>query len=74
MLDLRIKPNGNTIYAPKKSGSTSGVVAQRVSKTEEVSNFLKDLHSQVIEQMLQGEMDAHLGYKKDNEAGNNTGN
>ncbi|HBG53980.1 MAG TPA: IS256 family transposase, partial [Rikenellaceae bacterium] len=31
-------------------------------KTEEdVSKFLKDLHSQVLEQMLQGEMDAHLG-------------
>lgn len=28
-------------------------------KTEEdVSQFLKDLHSQVLEQMLQGEMDA----------------
>jgi len=34
-------------------------------KTEEdVSQFLKDLHSQVLEQMLQGEMDAHLGYDK----------
>ena len=34
-------------------------------KTEEdVSKFLKDLHSQVLEQMLQGEMDAHLGYTK----------
>lgn len=31
-------------------------------KTEEdVSRFLKDLHSQVLEQMLKGEMDSHLG-------------
>ena len=44
-------------------------------KTEEdVSKFLKDFHSQVLEQMLQGEMDAHLGYEKNDVAGNNTGN
>ncbi len=44
-------------------------------KTEEdVSKFLKHLHSQVLEQMLQGEMDAHLGYEKNDVAGNNTGN
>jgi transposase-like protein len=44
-------------------------------KTEEdVSKFFKDLHSQVLEQMLQGEMDAHLGYEKNDVAGNNTGN
>lgn len=31
-------------------------------KTEQyVSKFLKQLHAQVLEQMLQGEMDAHLG-------------
>lgn len=44
-------------------------------KTEaDVSNFLKDLHSQVLEQMLAGEMDAHLGYDKHSPAGHNTGN
>ena len=44
-------------------------------KTEQdVSRFLKDLHSQVLEQMLQGEMDAHLGYEKHSPEGNNTGN
>lgn len=35
----------------------------RQFKTEEdVSNFLTDLHARVLEQMLEGEMDAHLGY------------
>jgi putative transposase len=44
-------------------------------KTEQdVSRFLKDLHSQVLEQMLQGEMDAHLGYEKHSIEGNNSGN
>ena len=44
-------------------------------KTEEdVSNFLKELHSQVLEQMLEGEMDYHLGYEKNSPKGNNSGN
>lgn len=44
-------------------------------KTEaDVSKFLKDLHSQVLEQMLQGEMDSHLGYEKSSADGHNTGN
>ena len=35
-------------------------------KTEaDVSNFLKQLHAQVLEKMLEGKMDAHLGYERD---------
>ena len=41
---------------------------------EDVSQFLKDLHAQVLEQMLQGEMDAHWGYEKHSSEGNNSGN
>ena len=36
--------------------------------------FLNQLHAQVLEKMLEGEMDAHLGYEKNSVAGNNTGN
>jgi len=44
-------------------------------KTEEdVSNFLKTHHTQVMEQMLQGEMDAHLGYQKYSEKGSGSVN
>ena len=44
-------------------------------KTEaDVSKFLKQLHSQVLEKMLEGEMDVHLGYGKNSVAGNNSGN
>ena len=44
-------------------------------KTEsDVSSFLKELHSQVLENMLQGEMEVHLGYEKHNVTGNNSGN
>lgn len=41
---------------------------------EDVSQFLKDLHAQVLEQMLSGELDAHLGYEKHSPDGINTGN
>lgn len=44
-------------------------------KTEaNVSKFLKPLHDQVLEKMLDGKMDAHLGYEKNSVAVNNTGN
>ena len=44
-------------------------------KTEaDVSKFLKQLHAQVLEKMLEGEMDAHWGYEKNSVAGNNSGN
>lgn len=44
-------------------------------KTEEdVSKFLTDLHARVLEQMLEGELDAHLGYEKHSVEGNNSGN
>ena len=49
-------------------------VLKQFKTEEDVSKFLKDLHSQVLEQMLQGEMDAHLGYEKHDVAGSNTGN
>ncbi len=44
-------------------------------KTEEdVSNFMKQLHAQVLEQMLEGEMDSHLGYERNSSEGINSGN
>ena len=44
-------------------------------KTEaDVIRFLKQLHAQVLEKMLEGELDAHLGYEKNSISGNNSGN
>ena len=44
-------------------------------KTEaDVSRFLKQLHAQVLKKMLEGELDAHLGYEKNSISGNNSGN
>lgn len=41
---------------------------------DDVSSFMKDLHSHLYEQLLQGEMSAHLGYSKNSVEGNNSGN
>lgn len=41
---------------------------------EDVSQFMKDLHTKVYEHLLENEMDAHLGYEKHSKAGNGTGN
>lgn len=42
-------------------------------KTEaDVSKFLKQLHAQVLEKMLEGEMDVHLGYEKNCKIQDNT--
>jgi transposase-like protein len=41
---------------------------------EEVSQFMKDFHTKVYEQLLESEMDIHLGYEKSSKLGNNSGN
>ena len=44
-------------------------------KTEaDVSKFLKQLHTQVLKKMLEGEIDARLVYEKNSVVGNNSGN
>ena len=54
-------------YERKKSSNTRRDVKQGVLsqfKTEaDVSKFLKQLHAQVLEKMLDGEMDTHLAMK-----------
>lgn len=41
---------------------------------EDVDSFLRGLHTKVNEQMLEAEMDNHLGYEKHSKDGLNTGN
>ena len=40
----------------------------------DVQVLLKGLFKETIERMLQAEMDEHLGYEKNDPAGNNSGN
>ena len=46
----------------------------RFKNADDVDGFLRDLHSRLYEQMLEGELDAHLGYEKHSTSGNNSGN
>lgn len=46
----------------------------RFKSEQDVSRFLKELHSQVLEKMLEGGLDSHLGYEKHSSSGNNSGN
>lgn len=41
---------------------------------EDVDRFMNELHAHLYEQLLEGEMDAYLGYEKNDKAGDNSGN
>jgi putative transposase len=41
---------------------------------EDFNGFFNELYKHGVEQMLQGELDAHLGYEKHSKEGNNSGN
>lgn len=41
---------------------------------DDVDKFMNDLHARLYEQLLDGEMDAHMGYEKNDNAGDNSGN
>ncbi len=42
--------------------------------SKELNNFMEQLYAQAMEQMLEGEMDSHLGYTKHSPEGANSGN
>ena len=41
---------------------------------EDVTAFMKELHTRVYEQMLEAELDNHLGYEKHSNQGDHRGN
>jgi putative transposase len=49
-------------------------ISQECSTPAEVTSLLKTLFAGTLEQMLQAEMDEHLGYELHSPAGDNTGN
>ena len=51
-----------------------GLMSQECENMEDVQALLKGLFKGTIEQMLEAEMDEHLGYEKHNIIGNNSGN
>ena len=50
------------------------LLSQECGSIQDVHNLLKELFKGTLEQMLEAEMDEHLGYEKDDNAGDNTGN
>ncbi|KAA6335366.1 hypothetical protein EZS27_016388, partial [termite gut metagenome] len=57
---------------PKNFYVKSSLVNLRLPTADEVDTFLPQLHSRLYEQMLEGELDAHLGYEKHAFSGNNS--
>ena len=51
-----------------------GLLMQDCQSTGDIQAKLKRLFAGAIEQMLEAEMDEHLGYEKNSIEGNNTGN
>ncbi len=50
------------------------LLSDKCTTIADVQALLKDLFKETIERMLQAEMDEHLGYEKNDPAGNNSGN
>ena len=51
-----------------------GALARSCRNTSELQEMLKSLFAGAIEEMLEAEMDEHLGYEKNSVQGKNSGN
>jgi putative transposase len=51
-----------------------GILSQECENLEDVQALLKSLFKETIEQMLEAEMEEHLGYEKNSVLGNGSGN
>jgi len=51
-----------------------GKLASRCKNTGELQDLMKSLFAQSVQEMLEAEMDEHLGYEKHSVQGNNSGN
>jgi len=50
------------------------LLSKNCKSMEDVQGLIKDLFKDTVEEMLESEMDEHLGYDKNSIAGNNSGN
>jgi transposase-like protein len=58
----------------KEDGKLPKDFAKQFKTKEDFHSYFQELYKQGIEQLLQGELDAHLGYEKHKTEGYNTGN
>ncbi|OWZ82638.1 IS256 family transposase [Natranaerobius trueperi] len=57
-----------------KQDTLAKELAKNCSSIEDVQDKLKDVFSDTLQEMMEAEMDHHLGYEKHDVQGNNTGN
>ena len=57
-----------------KQDTLAKELAKDCSSIEDVQDKLKDVFSDTLQEMMEAEMDHHLGYQKHDTQGNNTGN
>jgi len=67
-----MKTTKNTLS--EKEMELVGLLMQDCQSTGDIQSKLKKLFAGTIEQMLEAEMEEHLGYEKNSVAGNNSGN
>ncbi len=58
----------------EKMKELAGLLSQECGNLEDIQAMLKGLFKGTLEQMLEAEMDEHLGYEKHSVEGNNSGN
>lgn len=58
----------------EKEKELVGLLSKQCTNMEDVHKLLKSLFKGTLEEMLEAEMDEHLGYEKHDFAGNNSGN
>jgi putative transposase len=58
----------------EKAKELAALLAAECDNAADVQNALKNLLAGTLEQMLEAEMDEHLGYEKNSPAGDNSGN
>jgi putative transposase len=59
---------------PKRESILNDKFLQQFKTGEELESFVNDIYSRGLEQILQGEMDSHLGYSKHDLSGQGSGN
>lgn len=72
----------NTVTMKKKKKESHPIVNQvltpeflkQFKDSGELNSFMEDLYARAMEQMIEGEMDSHLGYPKHSPEGVNSGN
>jgi transposase-like protein len=77
-IELRVNGNnslkGVVIIMSNEQRELAKLLSKNCTTMEDVQNLIKELFKDTVEEMLESEMDEHLGYDKNSVEGNNSGN